>query len=124
MVTKSRRRLISAIVRYTILTVWGLSPFSRSTGWSQRRPSRTSSGSRNTGLFSDPPTLTNYMNVRWVPSNMPRPNMQSPPRRRWFLWNSTVIAFSSTFLSVAFGSVLAYGVSRYRILSEVRMFSC
>ena len=38
------------------------------------------------------------------------------------LWNSTVIAFSSTFLSVAFGSVLAYGVSRYRILSEVRMF--
>ena len=37
------------------------------------------------------------------------------------LWNTTVIAFSSTFLAVAFGSVLAYGVSRYRILSEARM---
>ena len=38
------------------------------------------------------------------------------------LYNSTIIATSSTFLSVLFGSVLAYGVSRYRILSEVRMF--
>ena len=38
------------------------------------------------------------------------------------LWNSAVIAFSSTFLAVGFGSVLAYGVSRYRILSEARMF--
>jgi multiple sugar transport system permease protein len=38
------------------------------------------------------------------------------------LWNTTVIAFTSTFLSVFFGSILAYGVSRYRILSEARMF--
>ena len=38
------------------------------------------------------------------------------------LYNSAVIASISTFLSVLFGSVLAYGVSRYRILSEVRMF--
>ncbi len=38
------------------------------------------------------------------------------------LWNSLYIAITATALSVAFGSVLAYGVSRYRILSEVRMF--
>ena len=38
------------------------------------------------------------------------------------LWNSLYIAVTATALSVAFGSILAYGVSRYRILSEVRMF--
>ena len=38
------------------------------------------------------------------------------------LWNSTVIATTSTFLAVLFGSMIAYGVSRYRILSEARMF--
>src|SRR4029450_1949743 len=38
------------------------------------------------------------------------------------LLHSTIIATASTFLSVLFGSVMAYGVSRYRILSEARMF--
>src|SRR4029077_20319999 len=38
------------------------------------------------------------------------------------MWNSTVVAATSTFLAVLFGSVIAYGVSRYRILSEARMF--
>ena len=38
------------------------------------------------------------------------------------LRNSLVIACASTFLAVLFGSVIAYGVSRYRILSEARMF--
>lgn len=38
------------------------------------------------------------------------------------LWNSLYIAITATALSVAFGSILAYGVSRYRILSEIRMF--
>ncbi len=38
------------------------------------------------------------------------------------LGNSLFIAITATALSVAFGSVLAYGVSRYRILSEIRMF--
>jgi multiple sugar transport system permease protein len=38
------------------------------------------------------------------------------------LLNSSVIAFTSAFLAVAFGSLIAYGVSRYRVLSEARMF--
>ena len=38
------------------------------------------------------------------------------------LGNSLVISCSATLLSVAFGAVIAYGVSRHRILSEVRMF--
>jgi len=38
------------------------------------------------------------------------------------LWNSLLCSIIATFLSVFFGSLLAYGVSRYRILSDVRMF--
>ena len=38
------------------------------------------------------------------------------------LMNTTIIATTSTFLSVLFGAIIAYGVSRYRILSEARMF--
>jgi multiple sugar transport system permease protein len=36
--------------------------------------------------------------------------------------NSLVISFTATAMAVGFGSVIAYGVSRYRILSEARMF--
>jgi multiple sugar transport system permease protein len=73
--------------------------------------------------FPDPPTLSNYMNV-WLGTEeydtaQYAISSQTPLIS---LWNSAVIAFSSTFLAVGFGSVLAYGVSRYRILSEVRMF--
>jgi len=38
------------------------------------------------------------------------------------LGNSALISVIATTLSVLFGSVLAYGVSRYQILSEGRMF--
>ena len=38
------------------------------------------------------------------------------------LGNSTLIAFISTTLAVFFGSLIAYGVSRYQMLSEARMF--
>ncbi len=44
-------------------------------------------------------------------------------QRPWeALGNSTLISVISTSLAVLFGSVLAYGVSRYQILSEGRMF--
>ena len=73
--------------------------------------------------FPDPPTLTNYMNV-WLGAEQYDQTQYAISSQTPLvsLWNSTVIAFSSTFLAVAFGSVLAYGVSRYRILSEARMF--
>ncbi|MBI3024205.1 MAG: carbohydrate ABC transporter permease [Candidatus Tectomicrobia bacterium] len=38
------------------------------------------------------------------------------------LKNSLIIALSATAIAVAFGTLLAYGVSRYRILSDTRMF--
>ncbi|MBI2176954.1 MAG: carbohydrate ABC transporter permease [Candidatus Tectomicrobia bacterium] len=34
----------------------------------------------------------------------------------------SIIALSATAIAVAFGTLLAYGVSRYRILSDTRMF--
>ena len=44
-------------------------------------------------------------------------------QRPWTaLGNSLTISLISTGLAVLFGAVLAYGVSRYRILSETRMF--
>jgi multiple sugar transport system permease protein len=123
-ITKSRRRLISASVRYVILTVWAIlaffpiywmvsTSFKPSTQWFSWPPV----------YFPDPPTLSNYMNV-WLGTEeydtaQYAISSQTPLIS---LWNSAVIAFSSTFLAVGFGSVLAYGVSRYRILSEARMF--
>src|SRR5499433_4427944 len=124
MVTKSRRRLISAIVRYTILTAWGIiaffpiywmvsTSFKPDIQWFAWPPV----------YFPDPPTLTNYMNV-WLGSEQYDQSQYAISSQKPLvsLWNSTVIALSSTFLSVTFGSVLAYGVSRHRILSEARMF--
>jgi multiple sugar transport system permease protein len=124
MVTKSRRRLISATVRYMILSIWAIisffpiywmvsTSFKLSTQWFSWPPI----------YFPDPATLSNYMNVWFGAEEYDQAQYAiSSQKPLVSLWNSTVIAFSSTFLSVAFGSVLAYGVSRYRILSEARMF--
>ena len=73
--------------------------------------------------WSDTPTLSNYENV-WTGKEAYSDiqyiqSMQKP----WIaLGNSALIAFVSTSLAVFFGSILAYGVSRYQILSEKRMF--
>jgi multiple sugar transport system permease protein len=124
MVTKSRRRLISATVRYMILSIWAIisffpiywmvsTSFKPSTQWFSWPPI----------YFPDPATLSNYMNVWFGAEEYDQAQYAiSSQKPLVSLWNSTVIAFISTFLSVAFGSVLAYGVSRYRILSEARMF--
>ena len=124
MVTKSRRRLISATVRYMILSIWAIisffpiywmvsTSFKPSTQWFSWPPI----------YFPDPATLSNYMNVWFGAEEYDQAQYAiSSQKPLVSLWNSTVIAFSSTFLSVAFGSILAYGVSRYRILSEARMF--
>jgi multiple sugar transport system permease protein len=73
--------------------------------------------------FPDPPTFSNYMNVWFgVQEYAETQYIQSLQKPLIALRNSLIIAFSSTLLAVSFGAVLAYGVSRYRILSEVRMF--
>jgi multiple sugar transport system permease protein len=73
--------------------------------------------------FPSPPTLSNYMNVWFGAEEYTQTQYAISSQKPLIsLWNSTVIATVSTFLSVLFGSVIAYGVSRYQILSEARMF--
>ena len=124
MATKSRRRLTSAIVRYAILSGWAViaffpiywmvaTSFKPDNQWFSWPPV----------YFPDPPTLDNYRNV-WLGAQQYAVTQYAISSQKPLvsLWNSTVIATTSTFLSVLFGSMLAYGVSRYRILSEARMF--
>jgi multiple sugar transport system permease protein len=72
--------------------------------------------------FPSPPTLANYRNV-WLGTEQYDTTQYAISSQTPLIsmLNSTVIATTSTFLSVLFGSMIAYGVSRYRILSEVRM---
>ena len=122
--TKAQRRRVSAIVRTTVLTVWAAvvffpiywmvsTSFKPDTQWFAWPPV----------YFPDPPTFANYMNVWFgVEEYAQTQYIKSLQKPLIALGNSLVIASTSTFLAVAFGSVIAYGVSRYRILSEVRMF--
>jgi multiple sugar transport system permease protein len=122
--TKSQRRRIAAVVRYGLLSLWALvaffpiywmvsTSFKPDNQWFSWPPV----------YFPDPPTLSNYLNV-WFGAGQYDVTQYAISSQKPLIsmWNSTVIAATSTFLSVLFGSVLAYGVSRYRILSEARMF--
>jgi multiple sugar transport system permease protein len=122
--TKSQRRHLSSAIRYTILTVWTViaffpiywmvsTSFKPSIQWFSWPPV----------YFPHPATLSNYMNV-WLGAEQYDQAQYAISSQKPLvsMWNSTVIATVSTFLSVLFGSILAYGVSRYRILSEARMF--
>jgi multiple sugar transport system permease protein len=122
--TKSQRRRITSVVRYTVLTIWALiaffpiywmvsTSFKPDSQWFSWPPY----------YFPDPPTLSNYKNV-WLGAGEYDKTQYAISSQTPLvsLWNSTVIATTSTFLAVLFGSVLAYGVSRYKILSEARMF--
>ena len=110
--------------RYTTLTIWLLivafplfwifsTSFKPDSEWFAWPPV----------YWSETPTMANYANV-WTgkeeyADTQYIQSMQKPWRA---LGNSTLIAFISTTLAVFFGSIIAYGVSRYQILSEARMF--
>lgn len=74
--------------------------------------------------WSSTPTWDNYRAV-WTGSEAKLATQEAVSMQRpWVaMWNSFVIASLSTTISVLFGTCLAYGVSRYQILSEVRMFN-
>ena len=76
--------------------------------------------------FPSPPTLENFY-VTWMGYQMiPRPGIVLPTINLdplLALGNSVVIAGSATLLSVVIGLLLAYGVSRYQIIPEKRMFN-
>jgi multiple sugar transport system permease protein len=122
--TRSRRRRLTTAVRYAVLTGWAViaffpiywmvaTSFKPDTQWFSWPPV----------YFPDPPTLANYLNV-WLGAEEYAATQYAISSQKPLisLGNSLVIATTSTFLAVLFGSVIAYGVSRYRILSEARMF--
>ena len=117
--TKSRRRRITTIVRYVVLTIWAIlaffpiywmiaTSFKPDTQWFAWPPI----------YFPDPPTLANYMNVWFGAQEYTTTQFALSNQTPLFsLKNSTIIATTSTLLAVTFGAVIAYGVSRYKILS-------
>jgi multiple sugar transport system permease protein len=70
------------------------------------------------------PTLDNHRTV-WVgETGMLTAQQAFSMQKSWLaLQHSLTIALSATALSVALGTLLAYGASRYRLLSERRMFN-
>ena len=122
--TKAQRRHVRSAVRYAVLGVWALivffpiywmvaTSFKPDTQWFAWPPV----------YFPDPPTFANYMNVWFgVEEYAETQYIKSLQKPLVALRNSLIISCSATFLAVSFGAVIAYGVSRYRILSEVRMF--
>jgi multiple sugar transport system permease protein len=122
--TKTQRRRMTTTIRYVVLTLWAIvaffpiywmvaTSFKPDSQWFSWPPY----------YFPDPPTLANYLNVWWGAQEYAVTQYAISSQKPLIsLWNTTVIASSSTFLSVLFGSIIAYGVSRYKILSEARMF--
>lgn len=122
--TRARRRRIGALVRYTLLTLWAVialfpiywmvaTSFKPDTQWFAWPPV----------YFPDPPTFRNYMNVWFgVQEYAETQYIQSLQKPLVAFGNSILISFTATALAVGFGAVIAYGVSRHRILSEARMF--
>jgi len=129
--TKSQRRISYAAFRYLVLTFWLLvvafpifwmvsTSFKPDREWFAWPPV----------YISENATLQNYLAV-WGDVTTHSVDEQTGEiktyaqslQRPWqALGNSALISVIATSLSVLFGSVLAYGVSRYQILSEGRMF--
>ncbi|MAV87698.1 MAG: sugar ABC transporter permease [Rhodospirillaceae bacterium] len=73
--------------------------------------------------WSETPTLSNYANVWMGKEELTVTQYAQSMQKPWkALGNSTFVALVSTSLSVFFGAILAYGVSRYQVLTEARMF--
>ena len=122
--TRDQKRTAFAVLRHAILIVWLLivafpifwmvsTPFKPDREWFAWPPV----------YISEDSTLDNYKIV-WTGQSEYSEHVQTQSLQRpWkALGNSALIAIVATALSVGLGSVLAYGVSRYNILSEGRMF--
>ncbi len=122
--TKSQKNRIGAIVRYTLLTIWALivafplywmvsTSFKPSEQWF----------AWPTVYIPDPWTIVNYLDVWTDRQEVATAQYIISAQHPWKAFgNSLFIAFIATTLSVVYGAVIAYGVSRYKVLSEVRMF--
>jgi multiple sugar transport system permease protein len=123
--TRKQKRHIGAAARYLVLTLWALvvafplywtltTSFKPQDQWFSWPPV----------YFPSPLTLENYRDV-WLGATSVAAgayyafSTQTPFRA---LQNSIILAFGATTLAVLYGAIIAYGVSRYRLLSETRMF--
>lgn len=124
--TRSAKKRVYQLFRFTLLSAWLFitgfplfwmvaTSFKPAADWFAWPPV----------YWSSEPTLTNYKNV-WITDYVPPDNsggigksMQEPFDA---MKNSLTISLIATTITVAFGTCLAYGVSRFRILSEKRMF--
>ncbi len=124
---RETRRKAFSVTRYVVLSLWLIvsvfpvywmvtTAFKLPEQWITWPPT----------WFPTPPTLENFA-VSWMGYQvLPRPGMVLPAISLdpvFALVNSVVIAGSSTLLSVAIGLLLAYGISRYQIIPESRMFN-
>ena len=123
--TRSQRRHAAAAVRYAALTPWALivafplywmvsTSFKPSDQWFSWPPV----------WFPSAPTLENYRDVWLGTTSVAAGGQYAMEMQTPFLAlrNTLLLAFGATTLAVLYGSIIAYGVSRYRLLSEVRMF--
>jgi len=122
--TKTQKRKLFTAGRYGILTLWLLvvmfpifwifsTSFKPDSEWFAWPPV----------YWSATPTWSNYLNVWTGLEEYANTQYIQSMQKPWTaLRNTLVISVISTTLAVGFGSVLAYGVSRYKILSEARMF--
>ena len=122
--TRSQKLLTYNVTRYSLLTIWLLivifpifwmvaTSFKPDRDWFAWPPV----------YWPDEPTLANYLNVWTSLASYEENTYIQSLQKPWIaLRNSLVIALLSTSLAVAFGSVIAYGASRYQILSEGRLF--
>jgi multiple sugar transport system permease protein len=123
--TKSQKRRLAAAARYAILTLWAavvIFPLYWSVATSFKPQDQWFSWPPV--YLPSPPTLENYSDVwlgatRFEHGGQTALSLQTPFLA---LRNSMILAFGATTLAVLYGSVIAYGVSRYRLLSETRMF--
>jgi multiple sugar transport system permease protein len=123
-VTRRGRRRLARAGRYAILGVWlavVLFPLFWSVMTSLKPPYQWFTWPPT--WIPDPFTANNYR-VAWLGELLDTQYVQSASIQTPFhaLLNSIVIAGTSTVLSVALGMLLAYGASRYGIVSERTLF--
>jgi multiple sugar transport system permease protein len=122
--SKAERRRLGAIVRHAFLMLWAFvvlfpiywiaaTSFKIDAQWFAWPPV----------YIPNPPTLSNYLNVWANVQEYTTTQYAMTLQKPWVaLRNSLFISFTATALAVLYGAVIAYGVSRYKILSETRMF--
>lgn len=124
MLTRRRRRGLFAAFRYFVLSIWlavVVFPLFWMVATSFKRPGE---------FFAWPPvwwppdpTLFNYVRV-WVNGvfvGLEDSDLTVALGPWTALINTFVIAFTSSVLATLFAAVLAYGVSRYRIMSDTQL---